>query len=457
MSQEQLQQIQELIQQGRFAEARAILASIDHPQASSLLAMIDQMEQTAAAAVQASEQVPEPPPAPPAEEESSDLLNRLREEQAQEAPPAASPPAPSRRAADGSRVSTVGTYEMLWDCQYCGADKLLGKTHRFCPNCGAAQNPDARYYPSEDEQVAVADHEYVGADVTCPACDTLNAGSAEFCGNCGSPLTAGARAKTLGEQRAEAGGFVSSGSRDLGQERFDAEMERVGVKKRDDGKKGGSRWIIGGILVLVLLCIGVIAAVAFVTSDAQVYVTGHEWERNIIVEQYGPHNVSAWCDNLPAGAYSVTRQREQRSTNRIPDGEECENVRVDQGDGTFRTEQRCRTKYREEPVYDDKCYFIVDRWTQSRTVTAAGDDLKDDLIWPNPDLNCAGQARHGCEREANRNATYTLHLHSSDNDKDYSCPVELDRWQAARIENAFTLEVGSILGDARCNTLAEVR
>ncbi len=40
------------------------------------------------------------------------------------------------------------TYEMLWDCKYCGQRKNLGLSHRHCPNCGAPQDPAARYYPT---------------------------------------------------------------------------------------------------------------------------------------------------------------------------------------------------------------------------------------------------------------------------------------------------------------------
>jgi hypothetical protein len=32
------------------------------------------------------------------------------------------------------------TYEMLWDCRYCGTKKLLGKTHRQGPECGGEQH-----------------------------------------------------------------------------------------------------------------------------------------------------------------------------------------------------------------------------------------------------------------------------------------------------------------------------
>ncbi len=61
-------------------------------------------------------------------------------------------------------VSTEPVYEMLWDCRHCGSKKLLGLTHRHRPQCGAPQNPSERYFPSEDEKVAVQNHVYYGAD-----------------------------------------------------------------------------------------------------------------------------------------------------------------------------------------------------------------------------------------------------------------------------------------------------
>src|SRR4029078_11427250 len=56
-------------------------------------------------------------------------------------------------------------YEMIWDCKFCGQKKLLGLTHRFCAGCGAPQDPAARYFPPEHENVAVLDHPLRGADV----------------------------------------------------------------------------------------------------------------------------------------------------------------------------------------------------------------------------------------------------------------------------------------------------
>src|SRR5690606_40463181 len=52
----------------------------------------------------------------------------------------------------GERAMSEKTYEMFWDCEYCGAAKLLGLTQRYCPNCGAPQNPEKRYFPPEHEK-----------------------------------------------------------------------------------------------------------------------------------------------------------------------------------------------------------------------------------------------------------------------------------------------------------------
>ena len=74
-------------------------------------------------------------------------------------------------------------------------------------------------------------------------------------------------------------------------------------------------------------------------------------------------------------------RQEQRSTRRVPDGQECRTVRRDQGDGTFREERQCETKYRDEPVYDDKCTWSGQRWESDRTEEVSG-GLSDTPVWP---------------------------------------------------------------------------
>ncbi|HET9484559.1 MAG TPA: hypothetical protein VFO79_11435, partial [Xanthomonadales bacterium] len=70
----------------------------------------------------------------------------------------------------GERVESQGFYEMLWDCGYCDTKGLLGKSQRHCANCGAKQNPDKRYVPTEEQKQRIEGHKYEGSDRTCPSC-----------------------------------------------------------------------------------------------------------------------------------------------------------------------------------------------------------------------------------------------------------------------------------------------
>ena len=98
------------------------------------------------------------------------------------------------------------TYEMLWDCSSCGTKKLLGKSHRRCPNCGAAQDARKRYFPPPGEELPVEGHVFVGMDWNCGACQTPNSRAAEFCVNCGHPRQGSADVRLVTDGDAKEGG-----------------------------------------------------------------------------------------------------------------------------------------------------------------------------------------------------------------------------------------------------------
>lgn len=347
------------------------------------------------------------------------------------------------------------TYEMLWDCQFCGTKKLLGKTHRFCPTCGAPQNPASRYYPDDSEAVAVEDHVFVGKDKTCGSCGQLNAGNAEFCQQCGAPLSSAKEAQTLNPDDWAAAGSArqSSGARDVVKEKFDAEMERVGVTKRKN-TGGVNKWVLIGLGVLAVLVIGVIVALMW-QRETTVLATGHSWEREIRVEQYNNFTEQSWWDIMPPGDNVIRGlcTDRQRSTRQVPDGQECRDRRVDQGDGTYRTERECTTKYRSEPVYDRWCTFTGQRWNYTRSVTTQGQNVKETPYWGELTLQCAGQRSVGCEREAGRNETYNVEF-TGDKDIKYYCPFPQAEWEQIRIESLWTVNVRVLDQDAAdCSSL----
>lgn len=352
-------------------------------------------------------------------------------------------------------------YEMLWDCQYCGTEGNLGLTHRFCPNCGAPQNPEARYFPADDEKVAVQDHQYVGVDVTCPNCNALNSAAANFCRQCSAQLDESAvRANLLASrERAEGETFASSGSRDLVKEQFDEEMERIGVAPSTDKKKRGT-FSLKRLISLIVLIVAGGGAFAFfnITTETDLVVTGHQWERSIRVETYQNFTVRSWRDSRPPGDNVLMQvgscRQEQRSTRRVPDGEECTTRQIDQGDGTFRQERVCQTTYRNEPVYDDMCTWTGQRWMTDRTERTNGNSLGDTPTWPTVQLNCVGQRRLGCEREAGRSEEYIVLYAAQDNDNRYQCSLPQTQWATSRLESSWIGEVRLIdSGGLRCDSL----
>ena len=316
-------------------------------------------------------------------------------------------------------------YEMLWDCTSCGTKKLLGKSHRRCPHCGAPQDPASRYFPPEGEEVEAAGHVYVGADWRCAACETPNSRAADFCVNCGNHKDGNAAVKLVVDAPAPVVAAAAA------------------AKPR--------RWpLVVGAVVVCLVVFAIVAAVW--KRDVQVQIVEHSWTRSIDVERLDPRSESAWCDSMPGDAYSVSRSREVRSHRQIPDGETCTTSRVDNGDGTFRNERKCSPKYRSEPVYGDKCHYTVDRWGVARTLKSGG-GLQQARAWPAVSLGRTGTCR-GCEREGPRREVLTLALRDArDAGKTWRCDVDDARWQGLRDGDMRPMKVRVIGGGADCDSL----
>lgn len=321
-------------------------------------------------------------------------------------------------------------YEMFWDCPYCGSIKLLGKTHRHCPVCGAAQDPDVRYFPPDDEKVAVQDHVYYGADRVCESCGEPNSARSRFCAGCGSPLEGASEASLV---------------RDPGGDETTAKRPAA-AKKSKKGLVVGL--IIGGI---VLLLVAAAAVLLLWKQTVAISVAGHTWSREMQIEDFAPRSRSEWCDRMPADASKVTRKREVRSYKKVPDGKECTTSRKDKGDGTYSSKKKCKTKYRKEPVYGQKCYFTVNRWEYSRSVTARGRSLAEAPVWPRFELGKTGRSI-GAEREGRRIEKYTVHFTGPEG-MTAACDFPQNSWAAFQVNSQWDGEAGVVTGVLDCSTL----
>jgi hypothetical protein len=310
------------------------------------------------------------------------------------------------------RVESEGFYEMLWDCDHCGTKGLLGKSQRHCPECGAPQNPDKRYFPSAEQQTKVEGHSYEGADRHCPACNAPMAAKAKNCTQCGSPL--------------------------------DGSKEVRGVAAPVAPKKPRRR--IWPYIVIALVLLGVAIWWFFIrTRNAEVTVKGHRWERVVTIEQYGDYEESAWRDQMPSGASLPVCHRKQRSTRKVQSGEECHTEKVDKKDGTFEQVKRCKPTYRSEPVDDDWCTFRVRRWKQVDQAKASGTGTA--AAWPAQLPAADTPATLGAKRSGARKQTLTLDFGGD------SCDVNEATWNKYSDGQKVKVEVRARSGSVVCSSL----
>lgn len=343
---------------------------------------------------------------------------------------------PGNNCGDWSSRMSDDTYEMFWDCKYCRTPKLLGLTHRHCPVCGAPQNAAERYFPSDAEKVRVADHRYVGRDVVCQHCGTYNSRSSKHCRDCGGPTEEGADAPVR-RDRSE------SAARPAGQALAAASPARGAVGSR----RRSPRVLLFGLIGLVIVAALGALVFAFWKKEQNFEVAGHAWERRIEIERFGPVRHSAWCDQLPSGAREVSRQREVRTREQVPDGETCTTRKVDQGDGTFREVKDCKPRYKTREIKDYRCDYEVNRWATARFVEAKGQGTTPAPTWPQlPSLRTCGHV--GCERVGAKRETYRLLLAGPDGDA--SCEVDQSRWLKVTKGAQFRAKVRLIGGSVDC-------
>lgn len=332
-------------------------------------------------------------------------------------------------------------YEMLWDCKHCGTRKLLGLTHRYCPSCGAPQNAESRYFPSDAERVKVSEHVYFGRDIVCQFCGAYNGRKSQHCKDCGAPLAEGKDAEVRKDQLHAKGAYA-------GETAVAALEERAPAPPRAPKQKRVWPRIALGVLGVFLLLV----LAFFWKKEAGLVVAERSWLREIDVEQFGPVRQSAWCEQLPPGARLLDRSRAERRKEKVQDGEDCQQRKIDQGDGTFREQTECKPRYVDKPVYADRCRYELDEWVVSRTERAAG-TIDATPTWPEPTLGAAC-TQVGCEREGERRETYLVRFSVPGETNTAECEYEEARWRSLQPGPTYSAKLSVVGGRVDCDSVA---
>jgi len=320
--------------------------------------------------------------------------------------------------ADQERTESEGFYEMLWDCDHCDAVGLLGKSQRYCAQCGAPQNPDKRYFPTPEQQKRVDGHQFEGADRHCPNCSAPMGAKATNCTNCGAPLDGSAPVKGVQAPVAPA-----------------------------PAKKPRRWWLVALVLVLVFGGAFGIWWRCVRTKTVELAVASHKWERTIAIEQFGDHDKSSWRNEVTGNVSGMTCMRKQRTTKQVADGEECHTERHDKKDGTFEQVQECKPKYRSEPDYDDWCDYTLREWFKTRDAEAKGNGTA--IEFPRTGLSAQAAPTMGAEREGARSKKLILEFKGGD-----SCEVSDEaKWTGYKDGQKVKVEMRARSGDVVCSSL----
>lgn len=316
------------------------------------------------------------------------------------------------------REESQGFFEMLWDCDHCDARGLLGKSQRYCANCGAPQNPDKRYFPKAGEQQRVDGHRYEGSDRVCPACSAPQGAKAKNCTHCGSVLDGATEVRGVA-----------------------APVEPTRPKPR------GRRRRIWPFVVAVIAIFGAgIWWRCVRTQEAQVVVAAHTWQRAIAIEEFNERREEAWRNQVPVGAGVPVCHDRQRSTRQVADGEDCHTEQRDKKDGTFEQVKKCKPRYRSEPVMDSWCRFTARRWKPVDSVKASGTGLQP--AWPANLPPADVPATLGAKRQGKRTETLTLEFTGHG-----TCDVSDAVWRKYTDGQKLTVEVRASSGDVVCSSL----
>lgn len=180
------------------------------------------------------------------------------------------------------------------------------------------------------------------------------------------------------------------------------------------------------VLVLAAMVAATLATLGwwiFGPSGVAVELTQRRWRMEIVVERLRAETGSDWCDELPEGAFDISRRVMDDPSGR-----------------------------RAGP--SEHCRYSLLAWRRSWIVKTEGGP-EDRPDWPRPPLRIAPPGQPGSERLGKREAFYEIELRDRENHA-WVCRVTPERWQQLRVGQRFRVPVDRF-GTADCPRMYESR
>lgn len=318
----------------------------------------------------------------------------------------------------------------MWDCPACGTQRLLVGSHQYCPSCGTEQVPAAQYLPTDAEALTTAEHPYVGRELACLVCHSLNSAASNHCAGCGRSLAdarempppsgsrSGMRRSELSRTGMSSSALSRSGMRsselsrsgmrpsDSLQAEINAERERQTELSRKrvmqlsqsraaaETQRSRRRLLLAATGLATL---GLIYWFGIHGPDDEARIVGHAWKRSIAIEQFHELVETAPCAQPPRGSQRIG-----------PRGG------------------------------PDTCAFRRRAWATVREVELAGEGRDSERSWPSYRLRWTGEGNCDmCEREGERREQ--LFVSASYRGTVQRCELEPELWQSLAVGDSLTV------------------
>lgn len=334
-------------------------------------------------------------------------------------------------------------YEMFWDCASCGTKKLLGVTHRHCPNCGKAQDEEKRYFPKPNEEIEIKNHIYYGIDWDCQYCSTPNSLNAKNCINCGAGADGTKPVVRVHERQPKNHNTTRP------------QTPTNSAYNTQPAPKNKSNALAIAIGIFFFIFIAFIVAGLTIKNEETTFIQSKSWQRTIDIQKYTAQVDSDWCSSKPVDAYKIHKTREIRDYKQVENGQSCSTSNVDKGDGSYAKQTTCVKNYKSVPIYDDRCHYTIDRWSYSHSLVSQGDHQRTPYWHEVGQLTNNALNRLGNERLSTRQEKYTVYFQNSNKQektKVWQCTFNESVWQNYQINKEFKIKV-NMFGIADCSSL----
>ena len=393
--------------------------------------------------------------------------------------------------------------EGVWDCVFCGTDKIRG-SERVCPCCGKTRGQDVKFYmdnPKNYVNEEVAKTINRNPDWLCSYCDSLNRDDLDECHSCGA--TKDNSAKNYFEHRAEvdkrraekqkrldalmnqeerndkAGRSVHSQGRlscedDITPPSNNEPYKRTKERYQEDfpvnkKPKKSIPWkkiFTGGTIALTAILMIALLVNLFTPKVMEVTLSDMTWQRSIGVETLTPCEESDWY--LPSGARLKDSRLEIKTYEKVLDHyetktrtyteqvldhyEEYVSGHRDLGNGYFeeitssrpvyRTETRTETY--EEPVYRDEPVYATKYYYEIdkwlHSYNSTSQGHKsEEMYWNEPVLKEK-------QRESGRTTTCYISFFDEEKEKTVTYTMSQSEWET--LNPGDTLKIEVVLGHA---------